>query len=778
MTESTPANTAVAEPELNHSPAPDDAPSTTVEKQPRRSLAERLKASAPEAALTVAAFVIFAWALDKNGTGNGYYAAAAKSATTSWKNLWYGSLDPGGWITVDKPPLGLWLQGLSARMFGFSSWSLLLPSAICGALAVGLLAATVRRVAGRTSGLVAGGVLALTPVMMAVSRSNNPDAVLVLCLVAAAYSTQRAISEKQPHWMILAGVFCGLGFLGKLLVAGLVMPGLWGAYLLAGPGRVTRRIRDLVIAAGAFVAVAAIWVATVDLVPASARPYIGGSTDGSALDLVFGYNGLGRITGNSGPGGNGFPGGGSTPGGGGFGAIGAGGGSNAFGGATGPFRLFNTGMGDQVMWVVVFALVSLVAGLVLAVKHRERNARTGALVMWGGWFVVTYVVFAFASGIFHNYYVSALAPAVAALCGIGVSTARRAGRAGAAVIAITALATIPLQRLLLDRVDAYRWLRVLIPVGLVLAAIAAIALALIPSKNTARRADLVKWVTVAAIAVAMIPSAIWTVSGARTAQSALPEVRPVAKGAVVGFGPGTGGGFPGGAPGSGGGGVGPAGGGMGGGLSKAELTWLESQRSGEKWIVAVSASTEADDAIISGHSVMAMGGFSGGDPAMTQAKLADLVQKGQLRFVSAGGGGFAGFGGGSSTGVNQAVTEACTVVPASNWGGTGASTVYDCKGKADALRSVKVSKTPDATGGPGGGLPGGAGPPGGADFTKLQACLERNGVKAGSGGQPNFNDPALEKAMQKCQQYLGGLPGGPGAPPAAGQNGAPTTSGN
>ena len=720
------------------------------ETRPSMARALRPLLLAPEAWIVIAAFVLYAWGLDKNGYSNAYYAAAAKSATMSWKNLWYGSLDPGGWITVDKPPLALWLQGLSARAFGFSSWSLLLPSALCGALAVGLLAATVRKAAGRAAGLVAGGVLALTPAMMAVSRSNNPDAVLVLTLVAAAYATQRAISDNKPRWMILAGVFCGVGFLGKSLVAGLIMPGLWGAYLLAGPGRLPRRIRDLVLAAGAFVAVAAIWVATVDLVPSADRPFIGGSSDGSALNLVFGYNGIGRLTGNSGPGGGAFPGGG---GGGQFGALG-GGLSNVFGGATGPLRLFNTGMGDQVMWVVVFALISLVAGLVLAIRRRERDPSTGALVMWGGWFAVTYIVFAFMSGIFHNYYVSALAPAVAALCGMGVELARRVGRAGAMAVAVAAAATIPLQLLLVHRVGAYRWLRVAIPVVLTGTAVVAIVVALRPAIDPSARRAVVRWTAVGAVIVALIPSAIWTLSGTRTAQGALPEVRPLAKGAVGGFSPG-GLGIPGG-PGT----AGTRAGIFGAGLPAAELRWFELQHHGERWIAAVSSSTEADEAIISGHSVMAMGGFSGSDPAMTPTKLADLVAKRQLRFVSTGGGGFGGFGGGGSTAVSQAVTKACTAIPATRWGGTGTSTVYDCKDMQAAIRAVRISKA-GSTPGRGNPFAGGGGP--GGNFAKLQTCLENNGVKA-SGGPPNFADPTFAKAMQKCQANLGGIPGIPGGP--------------
>ena len=205
-----------------------------------------------EAVLGVAAFAFFAWGLSKNGLGNDFYAASVRSMTLSWHNFVYGAYDPGGWITTDKPPFALWLQAASARVFGYSTWSLLLPSVACGAASVVLLAATVRRVWGRTAGLAAGAALAVMPVVLAVSRSNNPDVSLMLCMVAAAYATQRAISDRKPGWLVLAGAVCGLGFLAKLLVAGFVMPGLWLAYLATGPGSVLRRIRDLFFATLAF----------------------------------------------------------------------------------------------------------------------------------------------------------------------------------------------------------------------------------------------------------------------------------------------------------------------------------------------------------------------------------------------------------------------------------------------------------------------------------------------------------------------------------------------
>ncbi len=583
---------------------------------------------------------------------------------------------------------------------------------------------------------------------MAVSRSNNPDATLLLCLVAAAYATQRAISDQKPKWMILAGLCCGFGFLAKLVAAGLIMPGLWSAYLVAGPATIRRRIRDLVLAFGAFLAVAAVWVMAIDLIPIGDRPFIGNSTDGTALNLVFGYNGIGRLTGNGGPSG-------ALSG---FGEL-----TNALGGATGPLRLFNTGMGDQVMWLVVFALVTLLAGLVVAIRSRRRDARTGALIMWGGWFAVTYVVFAFASGIFHNYYVAELAPAVAALCGIGVDSVRRLGRVGALIVVATALATIPLELVLLDRVAAYDQLRIIIPAGLAVIAVTGIVTAVGRTEPSARS---LAWLAVAAVSIAVIPAAIWTWNGTRAAEASLPEVRPVAKDAAAGgFGP-TGGPTAQSTP-RGSGGL------FGEGLPADELRWLESQQHGERWIVAVSSSTEASGAIIDGHSVMAMGGFSGSDPAMTPTKLADLVERGELRFVSTGGGAFGSLGHGSNA-VDQAVTTVCTNVPAGLWGGSGTSTLYDCAGKAPQLRTAKATDTtPTAPRSPN-DLPRWfleferARQRGGNGFNGLQACLKARGVNIGNGANANPSDPKFAAAMQTCAKHLPARPrAGSGEPATA-----------
>src|SRR3954454_9341208 len=248
------------------------------------------------------AAVLCLWDLTISGYANSYYAAAVRSASESWKAMFFGSLDPGSFITVDKPPLSLWLMGLSARAFGFSSFSLLLPQALETLAAVGLLYATVRRVFGPAAGLLAGFALAISPVTVAMARVDMPDALLVLLMVASAWFAVRAVETGRTKFLLWCGAAVGLAFMPKMRQGWMVVPALAGAYLLAGPPRLFVRIRQLVLAGVAMVAVSAAWPLAVSLWPADSRPYIGGSRNGSVWDLIFGYNGFGRLTGAEGGG--------------------------------------------------------------------------------------------------------------------------------------------------------------------------------------------------------------------------------------------------------------------------------------------------------------------------------------------------------------------------------------------------------------------------------------------------------------------------------------------
>ncbi|WP_206686262.1 glycosyltransferase family 39 protein [Kribbella qitaiheensis] len=246
--------------------------------------------------------IAYLWGLSKNGYANEYYAAAVQAGSTSWKAWFFGSFDSSSFITVDKTPASLWVMGLSGRIFGFGTWSMLVPQALMGVAGVGVLYVSVRRWFSANAALFAGAVLALTPVAVLMFRFNNPDALLILLLIAGAWAVTRAIDSVKyaGRWMALAGMLVGFGFLTKMLQAFLVLPAFGLAYLIAGKPALGKRIAHSAVALGAMIVGAGWWVAIVELLPASARPYIGGSSTNSILELTLGYNGLGRLTGDEG----------------------------------------------------------------------------------------------------------------------------------------------------------------------------------------------------------------------------------------------------------------------------------------------------------------------------------------------------------------------------------------------------------------------------------------------------------------------------------------------
>ncbi len=340
--------------------------------------------------------------LGDSGWANSFYAAAVQAGTKSWKAVFFGSSDAANFITVDKPPASLWVMDLSARLFGLNSWSILVPQALEGVAAVGLLYATVRRWFGPAAALLAGGILALTPVAVLMFRYNNPDALLVLVMVGAAWAVVRAVDDGRTAWLVLAGALIGVGFLTKMLQVLAVVPACGAVYLLAGPGRTRRRATQLGAGAVAMVVAGGWWVAVVEAIPAASRPYIGGSQDDSLLNLILGYNGVGRLTGAE------------------AGSVGGAVGTGGRWGATGWTRLFSADMGTQISWLLPAALV-LLAVIVWRTRRAGRRDRIRAsAVLWGGWLIVTGLLFSFSAGIIHPYYTVALAPAIAALVGAGV----------------------------------------------------------------------------------------------------------------------------------------------------------------------------------------------------------------------------------------------------------------------------------------------------------------------------------------------------------------------
>ena len=316
--------------------------------------------------LLSATALLYLVGLSKSGWANQFYAAAAQAGSKSWSAFLFGSLDSSNFITVDKPPASLWVMDLSVRMFGLSSWSVLVPQALEGVAAVALVYAAVKRVSTPTAGLLAGAVLATTPVATLMFRYDNPDALLVMLMCAAAYATVRALEHARGRWLALAGALIGFAFLTKMMQGLLVVPAFAIAYLVVAPTGLGTRIKHLLVAGVAMIVAAGWWVALVELFPASARPYIGGSTDNNILELVFGYNGIGRLTGSSN---NGNVSGGT----GGFSS-----------GQTGLTRLFGSEMGAQISWLLPAALIALGATAWLT-RQRPRTDRLARQPDHLGW---------------------------------------------------------------------------------------------------------------------------------------------------------------------------------------------------------------------------------------------------------------------------------------------------------------------------------------------------------------------------------------------------------
>jgi 4-amino-4-deoxy-L-arabinose transferase-like glycosyltransferase len=595
--------------------------------------------------------VLYLWDLTRNGWANDFYAAAVQAGTESWKAFLFGSFDSSNFITVDKTPASLWVMELSGRIFGFSQWSMLVPQALEGVASVGLLYAAVRRWFGPAAGLIAGLVLALTPTAALMFRFNNPDALLVLLMTAAAYALVRAIENGRSRWLVCCGILLGFAFLAKMLQAFLVVPGFAAAYLWAGPPRrLLRRLWQTVLMGAGIIVGAGWWVLIAELTPAAGRPYFGGSTDNNILQLAIGYNGLGRLDGNE------------------TGSIGGGGpGGSGFGGATGPLRLFHAEFGGQISWLLPAALICL-AGLLWVSRRAVRTDRMrAAALLWGGWVVVTGLVFSYMNGIIHPYYMVALAPGLGALVGIGATASfqRRTGWVGRSVAAATVLVTAVWSYVLLNRTpDWLPWLRW---VALLAGVLGAAALLAGPWLGSFRRLVLLP-VALALVAGLAGPAAyaLDTVGSAHT--GAIPSAGPATV-AIGGGGPGgfagarpgstrpggtTGNGFPGAqagrSAGSGPGGSAGAGGlagGLGGNtqVSSALAKLLEEDASSYKWVAATEGSEGAAPIeLATGDAVMAIGGFNGTDPWPTLAVFEELVANHEIHYYV--GQGSESFGGG------------------------------------------------------------------------------------------------------------------------------------
>jgi 4-amino-4-deoxy-L-arabinose transferase-like glycosyltransferase len=661
-----------------------------------RATAEEPSWSRPALLVLLAATAaLYLWGLGASGWANSFYAAAAQAGSESWKALFFGASDAASSITVDKTPASLWVMGLSIRVLGLSSWSLLVPQALMGVASVGLLYGTVRRTTGSAvAGLLAGTVLALTPIAVLMFRFDNPDALLVLLLIGSVSCTVRALQSSRlraeglaahpVRWLALAGALVGLAFLTKMLQAFLVLPALGLVYLLAAHTTLGRRIGHLLVAFGAMLLAGGWWVTVVELWPAASRPYIGGSQHNSILELTLGYNGFGRLTGSE------------------TGSVGGGpAGQGGRWGATGILRMFSSEVGGQIAWLLPAALILLVAGLWFTRRAARTDLVRAGLVVWGAWLLVTGLTFSFMAGIFHAYYTVALAPAVAALVGIGaiVLWRRRDDYAAALVMSGTVAFTTMFGFVLLQRTPDYLpWLKWVVAVlGL------SAALMLAGVRHLPRRVGLIA-ASVALVAGLAAPTAYSLTTAGTAHTGSIVSAGPASGSGGMGQPGGTGGPggmraptgmrAPGGTGGTGGGfpGFGGAGGLTGrtpsqtGGLlqgsqsSSAMTTLLTTDADSYTWAAAaVGSNTAAGYQLASQQPVMAIGGFNGSDPSPTLAQFKQYVADGQIHyFIASGNGGGPGgemsAGGSTSSSISSWVKASFTAKTVDG------VTVYDLSG--------------------------------------------------------------------------------------------------
>lgn len=591
-------------------------------------LSHRLYLVALVAILVLATFLHF-FRLDQEGFANLYYAATVKSMLTSWHNFFYAAFDPGGFVSVDKPPLGFWGQALSATLFGFNGFALLLPQAFAGVLAIALVYRLVARVFGVWAGIIAALVLTVTPISIAANRNNTIDSQLVLTSLLAAWAVSIATERSQWRWLIVSAILVGIGFNIKMLQAYLVLPAFWLTYLIVARTRWYLRLAHLALATLVLIVVSFAWIAVFDATPAEARPYAGSSRNNSMMELVVGHNGITRL-----------------------GAI-----ANALGlravtprvaqlplpqnpppppnappypstipppppnaprgpgneiGEPGILRLFNQQLAGQISWLLPLALFSVLVltleslGVLYVIRntHYAIRPRLTALVLWSIWLVPQIIFFSFA-GLFHRYYLEMMAPAIAALVGAGTVTLWRAyaqQRWRGLVLPFALLLTALVQVAILTHFPD--WGKRLAPLVLGLTLVTVLALVILKFIPTSGRLRLL--VTTLGVLALLIAPTVWSFTPLASADTALPFAGPEL-------------------------------------LTRAPrppaprhdriVDFLLANRRSERFLVATSNATTAAPIILAtGEPVMALGGFSGGDRILTVNQLATHATSGTVRF--------------------------------------------------------------------------------------------------------------------------------------------------
>jgi 4-amino-4-deoxy-L-arabinose transferase-like glycosyltransferase len=683
-----------------HDPPALDTPKTSLEvasasaSSPRYSARSALERVRPRhaALLCILAFsaVLNTYKLAQNGYANTFYSAAVKSMLGSLHNFLYASFDPGGLITIDKPPLAVWVQVASAKLFGLSPLSLLLPEAIISTIAVAVLYRVIAPRLGAPAALLAALALAVFPSFVAVSRDNGVDPLLILLLILACGAALNAIEGGSWRWLLACAVLVGLAFNTKTLAAYLVLPGIALGYLLCAPGPVRRRVARLLVAAVMIGAVSFSWIAFVELTPASQRPFVGSSTNNSELGLTFDYNGLGRVEGETG-------GPGRTP-------VAQGGGLHivpraparmpisardisppptptpsrylpngrlgspiVFGEATGPLRLFEHGLNGQGAWLLPFALLGLVAFALLAFTDERalRTRRLAILLVFGGWLLVEVAVLSFSKGIVHPYYVSAVGPGAAVMIAAGAvaftSFARRRDW-GLVLLPCALVGCVVAQLVILHEQQYMRWFAPLL-----------IALVLVGMALLAARRLAVSAIAVSLTALLIAPAVYATTTWLAPVEGTFPAAGPHEAIGVGKYGlvrPDV-----------------P--------LYRSLVRYVSNHHPGTRWALLTVASPTAAPLVLFGLRAASVAGYSGTDPALDGPQLARLVARHEARYVVLGGA-YASRGGNLAT---KAVLRACRLVPPAFWHGPPPQSVYtlvlfDCAGRERQLSGQVAQPTP------------------------------------------------------------------------------------
>lgn len=684
--------------------------------------------------MILSAFLNF-YKIWQDQNANAYYTAAVKSMLQSWHNFFYVSFDPGGFVTIDKPPVAFWIQAISAKIFGLHGWSVILPQALAGVGSVILMYVLLKPTFGKRAGRIAALTMALTPIVPAVSRTNNIDSLLVFTLLLATWMLFRAVQNHKISWLLGAFFIIGIGFNIKMLQAYMVLPAFFVFYLLATNINWKKKAGFLTAATALMLAISISWAIVVDLTPVSKRPYIGSSQTNSVLELAFGYNGINRLTGQAAPGGghqstqkqmplqpsqNQSPGmnnqnqtmnnpnnnghssnqmtappwsssksnmGMQRPGGGQNGMFNT--------GTPGPFRLFQQGLADQISWLLPFALLSIIGLLADFKLKRPYTARQKETLFWAAWLVPVGVFFSIA-GFFHQYYLIMLAPPIAALVGAGTVTLwnlfKKQDRFKAwllpGAILITALVQVYIMSSFTDSIG----LAPLVVVG-GLGGLLALVLFMQKERNT----RVTRWIGTAAMAVLLAIPAFWSMTPILYGDnSSLPSAGPTSSrggmlqanmfknnsdGLPTNSRPQMS--------------EGSAtkvqtqnqrgGGRMSQGVNQNLLKFLLKNSNGTKYLFATANANSAAPYIIqTGKPVMTMGGFTGSDPILTVNKLKELVQKGEVKYFLIGGNG----GMGGSSDLTAWIKKNGKQVPAGKWqsgkssgqqtfGMDGAMTLYE-----------------------------------------------------------------------------------------------------